>query len=466
MLRFYNDLTKRKEEFVPIHPGQVGIYSCGPTVYNYAHIGNLRSFVFVDLLKRFLKYEGYSVKHVMNITDVDDKTIKGSQQEGVPLKEFTLKYEKAFLEDLKALNIQIPDVMPRATEHIKEMTELIRKLYKNGYAYRAEDGSTYYSIAKFKDYGKLSGIKKEELKIGARVRSDEYAKEQAEDFALWKAWTPEDGSVFWETEYGRGRPGWHIECSAMSSKYLGETFDIHTGGIDLIFPHHENEIAQSEGANGKKFVNYWLHCEHLIVDGRKMSKSLGNVYTLRDITAMGYSPIALRYLLLSTHYRSQLNFTFDGLKAASEAVERLNNLLWNLKQVPINRAGSEYDSISELLKNAETSFRNALEDDLNISEALDDIFNLVRELNKRIGSISKNEAEEAIQLFKRIDSVLGVMTWNWEETLPEEIQKLIVEREDARRKRDYKKADEIRAEIEKRGIILIDTKDGVKWKRK
>ncbi|MEM3585198.1 MAG: cysteine--tRNA ligase, partial [Candidatus Woesearchaeota archaeon] len=414
MLRFYNDLTKRKEEFVPIHPGQVGIYSCGPTVYNYAHIGNLRSFVFVDLLKRFLKYEGYSVKHVMNITDVDDKTIKGSQQEGVPLKEFTLKYEKAFLEDLKALNIQIPDVMPRATEHIKEMTELIRKLYKNGYAYRAEDGSTYYSIAKFKDYGKLSGIKKEELKIGARVRSDEYAKEQAEDFALWKAWTPEDGSVFWETEYGRGRPGWHIECSAMSSKYLGETFDIHTGGIDLIFPHHENEIAQSEGANGKKFVNYWLHCEHLIVDGRKMSKSLGNVYTLRDITAMGYSPIALRYLLLSTHYRSQLNFTFDGLKAASEAVERLNNLLWNLKQVPINRAGSEYDSISELLKNAETSFRNALEDDLNISEALDDIFNLVRELNKRIGSISKNEAEEAIQLFKRIDSVLGVMTWNWE----------------------------------------------------
>ncbi|MEM3500605.1 MAG: cysteine--tRNA ligase, partial [Candidatus Woesearchaeota archaeon] len=395
MLRFYNDLTKRKEEFVPIHPGQVGIYSCGPTVYNYAHIGNLRSFVFVDLLKRFLKYEGYSVKHVMNITDVDDKTIKGSQQEGVPLKEFTLKYEKAFLEDLKALNIQIPDVMPRATEHIKEMTELIRKLYKNGYAYRAEDGSTYYSIAKFKDYGKLSGIKKEELKIGARVRSDEYAKEQAEDFALWKAWTPEDGSVFWETEYGRGRPGWHIECSAMSSKYLGETFDIHTGGIDLIFPHHENEIAQSEGANGKKFVNYWLHCEHLIVDGRKMSKSLGNVYTLRDITAMGYSPIALRYLLLSTHYRSQLNFTFDGLKAASEAVERLNNLLWNLKQVPINRAGSEYDSISELLKNAETSFRNALEDDLNISEALDDIFNLVRELNKRIGSISKNEAEEA-----------------------------------------------------------------------
>ncbi|MEM0231326.1 MAG: cysteine--tRNA ligase [Candidatus Woesearchaeota archaeon] len=466
MLRFYNDLTKRKEEFVPIHPGQVGIYSCGPTVYNYAHIGNLRSFVFVDLLKRFLKYEGYSVKHVMNITDVDDKTIKGSQQEGVPLREFTLKYEKAFLEDLKALNIQIPDVMPRATEHIKEMTELIRKLYKNGYAYRAEDGSTYYSIAKFKDYGKLSGIKKEELKIGARVRSDEYAKEQAEDFALWKAWTPEDGSVFWETEYGRGRPGWHIECSAMSSKYLGETFDIHTGGIDLIFPHHENEIAQSEGANGKKFVNYWLHCEHLIVDGRKMSKSLGNVYTLRDITAMGYSPIALRYLLLSTHYKSQLNFTFDGLKAASEAVERLNNLLWNLKQVPINRAGSEYDSISELLKNAETSFRNALEDDLNISEALDDIFNLVRELNKRIGSISKNEAEEAIQLFKRIDSVLGVMTWNWEETLPEEIQKLIVEREDARRKRDYKKADEIRAEIEKRGIILIDTKDGVKWKRK
>ncbi|MEM3370419.1 MAG: cysteine--tRNA ligase [Candidatus Woesearchaeota archaeon] len=466
MLRFYNDLTKRKEEFVPIHPGQVGIYSCGPTVYNYAHIGNLRSFVFVDLLKRFLKYEGYSVKHVMNITDVDDKTIKGSQQEGVPLREFTLKYEKAFLEDLKALNIQIPDVMPRATEHIKEMTELIRKLYKNGYAYRAEDGSTYYSIAKFKDYGKLSGIKKEELKIGARVRSDEYAKEQAEDFALWKAWTPEDGSVFWETEYGRGRPGWHIECSAMSSKYLGETFDIHTGGIDLIFPHHENEIAQSEGANGKKFVNYWLHCEHLIVDGRKMSKSLGNVYTLRDITAMGYSPIALRYLLLSTHYRSQLNFTFDGLKAASEAVERLNNLLWNLKQVPINRAGSEYGSISELLKNAETSFRNALEDDLNISEALDDIFNLVRELNKRIGSISKNEAEEAIQLFKRIDSVLGVMTWNWEETLPEEIQKLIVEREDARRKRDYKKADEIRAEIEKRGIILIDTKDGVKWKRK
>jgi len=465
MITFYNDLTKKKEEFVPIEDKKVGIYSCGPTVYNYAHIGNLRSFVFVDLLKRFLKYEGYKVIHVMNITDVDDKTIKGSKEEGIPLREFTRRYEKAFLEDLKALNIQIPDFMPRATEHIKEMTELIGKLYRNGYAYRAEDGSTYYSISKFKDYGKLSGIKRAELKAGARVKSDEYAKEQAEDFALWKAWTPEDGNVFWETEYGKGRPGWHIECSAMSSKYLGETFDIHTGGIDLIFPHHENEIAQSEGANGKKFVNYWLHCEHLIVEGRKMSKSLGNFYTLRDITAKGYGPISLRYLLLSTHYRSQLNFTFDGLKAAAEAVERLNNLLWNLRQA----SGDGSGEAEKLIVECEDEFRKSLENDLDIAGALESLFSTVRELNRLLsdGKISKEEANKCIEFLRRIDSVLGVMNWEDENSeLPSDILTMIREREEARRRKDYALADRIRDELEEKGILLIDTKEGVKWKKK
>jgi len=465
MIEFYNDLTRKKEKFVPIRQGHVGMYSCGPTVYNFAHIGNLRSFVFVDFLKRFLKYEGFSVKHVMNITDVDDKTIKGSKEEGVPIKEFTERYTKSFMDDIKALNIEIPDVMPKATEHIADMTALIRKLYKNGYAYKAEDSSTYYSIAKFKDYGKLSGIKKAELKAGARVNNDEYTKDQAEDFALWKAWTPEDGAVFWETEYGKGRPGWHIECSAMSSKYLGETFDIHTGGIDLIFPHHENEIAQSEGANGKRFVNYWLHCEHLIVDGKKMSKCLGNFYTLRDVLSKGYKPMALRYLLLSTHYRGQLNFTFEALASAGEAVEKLRNLAGLLKETS-EKEGSAESCAGEIEK-SKKEFDSALEDDLNISGALAALFSFAKEMNRRIAenSLSSADAKQALSVLMKFDTVLGVIGEIKEkEELPEGIMQLINEREEARKRKDYKKSDAIRAELAKKGIMLLDSKDGVKWK--
>jgi cysteinyl-tRNA synthetase len=465
IMQFYNDLTRKNEEFVPITKGHVGLYSCGPTVYNYAHIGNHRSYVFVDLLKRFLLYSGYSVKHVMNLTDVDDKTIKGSKAEGIPLKEFTERYTKFFAEDLRALNILLPDVMPKATEHIPEMTGIIKRLYENGYAYKAEDGSTYFSIAKFKDYGKLSGINKAELKAGARVNNDEYTKDNAQDFALWKAWTPEDGNVFWETEYGKGRPGWHIECSAMSSKYLGETFDIHTGGIDLIFPHHENEIAQSECANSKKFVNYWLHCEYLVVDGKKMSKSLGNFYTLRDILAKGYKPMAIRYLLLSTHYRGQLNFTLSSLDAAADSVEKLRNLAELLKETSEKNISAE--TCAGIIEKSKEEFDSALSNDLNVSGAIAAIFSFAKEMNKRIAenTLSSADSKLALSVLAGFDSVLGVIGEVKEETLAPELMALINEREEARKKKDYSRSDAIRKELAERGIIVLDGKDGVKWKR-
>jgi cysteinyl-tRNA synthetase len=312
-IHFFNTLTRQKESFTPIEEGKAKIYTCGPTVYDFAHIGNFRAFLFDDLLKRWLEYRGFEVVHVMNITDVDDKTIKGSRKRNVPLREYTDYYMKAFFEDIDTLKIERANYYPRATEHIPEMVALIKRLMERGYAYKGEDGSIYYAISKFKEYGKLSRIKVDDLKAGARVKVDEYGKEEAQDFALWKAWTQEDGEVFWDTEIGKGRPGWHIECSAMSMKYLGETFDIHCGGVDNMFPHHENEIAQSEAATGKKFVNYWLHNEHLLVEGKRMGKRFGNYYTLRDLLKMGYDPKAIRYLLILTHYRQQFNFTFEGL---------------------------------------------------------------------------------------------------------------------------------------------------------
>ncbi|MEM7825323.1 MAG: cysteine--tRNA ligase, partial [Candidatus Aenigmatarchaeota archaeon] len=332
-LKLYNTLTRKKEVFKPIRKNEVRMYTCGPTVYDFAHIGNFRTYVWQDILKRWLLYKGFRVIHVMNITDIDDKTIKGSRSQGISLKEFTEKYTEAFFKDSESLNLLPANFYPRATQHIKEIVELIKILIRKGYAYKSEDGSIYYNISKFKSYGKLSKLKIKELKAGARVKLDSYTKEEAYDFALWKAWDPEDGDVFFETDIGKGRPGWHIECSAMSMKYLGETFDIHTGGVDLIFPHHENEIAQSEAATGKKFVKYWLHAEHLIVEGRKMSKSLGNFYTLRDLIGKGYNPISIRYLLLSTHYKQQLNFTFESLESAKNTVESLFNFLLKLKEI-------------------------------------------------------------------------------------------------------------------------------------
>ncbi|MCW4004843.1 MAG: cysteine--tRNA ligase [Candidatus Bathyarchaeota archaeon] len=463
-MRFFNTLTRRKEEFKPLEQGKVKMYTCGPTVYDFAHIGNFRAFLFEDLLKRWLIQRGYKVTHVMNLTDVDDKTIKGSQKQGLPLRQFTDFYVKAFFEDIKALNIMPADVYPKATDHIPEMVTIIKTLMAKGIAYRGEDGSIYYAVSKFPDYGKLSHIKVGELKAGARVSQDEYAKEEAQDFALWKAWTPEDGDVFWETELGKGRPGWHIECSAMSMKYLGETFDIHCGGVDNMFPHHENEIAQSEAATGKRFVNYWLHNEHLQVEGKKMAKRFGNFYTLRDLLAKGYDPIAIRYLLLSTHYRQQFNFTFEGLEAAKSAVERLRNFVRRLHDAD----GKECKEVSALTEKLEACFGGSMDDDLNISVALASLFDFVRDINNLLDSnkVSKAEAADIRGLMMRIDEVLGVIgKVESEEVLPKDIDAIVQKREEARKAKNWKEADAIRAQLKAMGIVLEDTAQGVRWHR-
>jgi len=462
---FFNTLTRRKEKFVPLEKGKVKMYTCGPTVYDFAHIGNFRAFVFEDLLRRWLEYCGYKVIHVMNITDVDDKTIAAARKKGISLREYTEHYTQAFFEDITALNIEKAHYYPRATEHIPEMVALIKKLLEKGYAYRGEDGSIYYAISKFKDYGKLSKIRVKELKPGARVKVDEYGKEEAHDFALWKAWDEEDGDVFWETELGKGRPGWHIECSAMSMKYLGETFDIHCGGVDNIFPHHENEIAQSEAATGKQFVRYWLHNEYLLVEGRKMSKRFGNYYTLRDLLAKGYDPKAIRYLLMSTHYRQQLNFTFEGLEAAKNAVDRLTNFVYRLLDADGEGCG---EKIGSLMENVQKRFEEAMCDDLNIAVALAAIFNFVREVNKLMddNKLSRGEAEQVYELMMRFDKVLGVIgeVKKEEEKLPKEAEELIRKREEARKVRDWETADKIRERLKAMGVIVEDTPQGVKWR--
>jgi cysteinyl-tRNA synthetase len=462
-LRFFNTLTRRKEKFTPLEPDKVRLYTCGPTVYDYAHIGNFRAFLFEDLLKRWLEYRGYEVTHVMNITDVDDKTIKGSQKQQVPLAQYTAHYAQAFFEDMKALNVEPADYYPKATEHIPEMTALIETLIQKGYAYKSEDNSIYYSIAKFKNYGKLSHIKPQTLKTGARIKTDEYDKEEAQDFALWKAWTPEDADVFWKTPLGKGRPGWHIECSAMSMKYLGETFDIHCGGIDNMFPHHENEIAQSEAATGKKFVNYWLHNEHLLVEGRKMAKKLGNFYTLRDLLGKGYNPIAIRFLLLSTHYRAQFNFTFEGLEAAASAVERLRNFVRRLQDA--DGAGSD-GKVAELVRGVQLGFGEAMDDDLNVSVALAALFDFVREVNGLLdaGVVSRGEADEAGAVMRGFDRVLGVVGEVEAEKLPAGAEELIQERERARKVGDWGEADALRVKLKAMGVVVEDTPQGVRWR--
>ena len=463
-IRLFNTLTREKEAFIPMEAGKVRMYTCGPTVYDYAHIGNFRAFIFEDLLKRWLKYRGFNVTHVMNLTDVDDKTIKGSQSQNIPLKQFTDFYANAFFDDAAALNIEPADVYPRATEHISKMVALIKALLAKGFAYKGDDGSIYFAIRKFPDYGKLSKIQVHELKKGARVNVDEYAKEEAQDFALWKAWTPEDGDVYWETELGKGRPGWHIECSAMSMEYLGETFDIHVGGVDNMFPHHENEIAQSEAATGKPFVHYWLHNEHLQVEGRKMAKRFGNFYTFRDLQKKGCDPMAIRYLLLSTHYRQQFNFTFEGLEAAKSAVERLSNVM--LRLIDANGNGSQ-EKINQIVNNAETSLGNAMDDDLNVSIALASLFDFVREVNNLLDSnkISREEATQIYSLLTNLNLVLGVVSEITKtEELPREAQELITKREEARKAKDWKTADTLRQQLKDMGVTIEDTKQGVRWK--
>ena len=440
------------------------MYTCGPTVYDYAHIGNFRAFLFEDLLKRWLEYRGYTVTHVMNLTDVDDKTIRGSQKQQVPLKQYTEHYANAFFEDINALNVKPATHYPKATDHIPEMVALVKTLIAKSYAYKSQDGSIYYAINKFKNYGQLSHINVQELQAGARVKTDEYTKEEAQDFALWKAWTPEDGDVFWETELGKGRPGWHIECSAMSMRYLGETFDIHCGGIDNMFPHHENEIAQSEAATGKKFVNYWLHNEHLLVEGHKMSKKLGNFYTLRDLLGKGYDPIAIRYLLLSTHYRAQFNFTFEGLDAAKSAVERLRNFVRRLQGADGKGSHGKVDSAVHVVQ---TDFDCAMDDDLNISVALGALFDFVRDVNGLLdaGVVSKKEADLAAAEMHEFDAVLGVIgDVKQEEALPKEAEDLIRKREEARIAKDWAAADAIRTKLREIGVIVEDTPQGVRWR--
>ncbi|MDT8783030.1 MAG: cysteine--tRNA ligase [Candidatus Bathyarchaeota archaeon] len=459
----FNTLTRKKEKFKPLTDSEVKIYTCGPTVYDYAHIGNFRAFIFEDLLKRWLIYRGFKVTHVMNLTDIDDKTIKGSQKQGIPLNKFTEFYVEAFFEDIKKLNIQAADKYPKATEHIPEMVALIKTLMTKGVAYKGEDDSIYFSVNKFSEYGKLSKIKVGELKTGARVSQDEYAKEEARDFALWKAWTPEDGEVFWETELGKGRPGWHIECSAMSTKYLGATFDIHCGGIDNMFPHHENEIAQSEAATDKKFVNYWMHNEHLQVEGKKMAKRLGNFYTLRDLLSKGYDPIAIRYLLMSTHYRQQFNFTFEGLESAKNAVDRLRNFIRRLKET---KEKENQGKVAKFVEKLEEDFGSAMDDDLNIGTAIAALFDFVREINNLLdlNAVSKKEAKVIEDTISKLDQVLGVIgKVENRETLPSEVEVLVQKREEARKNKNWKEADAIRTQLKAMGIILEDTAQGVRW---
>jgi cysteinyl-tRNA synthetase len=469
-LQFFNTLTRRKEDFVPLDPAgkKVGLYTCGPTVYNYAHIGNFRAFAFEDLLRRYLEYKGFQVKHVMNITDVEDKIIRAVRESGKPLRELTDFYTQEFFRDLDTLNIQRPHVVPRATETIADMIKLIGTLVARKHAYVAEDRCVYFSIKSFKDYGKLAHLDLENLQSGARVAHDEYDKEHAADFALWKAWDEDDGTVKWPSPWGDGRPGWHIECSTMSMKHLGETFDIHCGGEDLIFPHHEDEIAQSEAATGKPFVRYWLHNAHLLVDGRKMSKSAGNFYTLRDLLAKGWTGREVRYALIAAHYREQLNFTFDGLQAARSALQRIDEFLLKLQDLvfepaPVPKVAVACAAVTEV----RLRFEAALDDDLNISGALGALFDFVRDMNKRLaeGGVSIQEALLILEGWKEFDTVLGLGIPH-KELVPREVHQLAIERHEARRAKDFKRADELRDRLLQMGWVVEDLRgDGFSFKR-
>jgi cysteinyl-tRNA synthetase len=466
MLRIRNTLSGKVEEFRPMREGEVRFYYCGPTVWDYGHIGNFRSNVAADLVRRYLKFKGYKVTHVMNITDVEDRIIAKSQEAGVSIDDYTAKYIDALWEDFDALGGERPDIVPRATRHIPEMVVLIEQLLEKKHAYKS-DGSIYYRISSFPEYGKLSKINFAGNIAGGseRINTDKYEKEDARDFALWKE-PASPTEPAWDSSIGRGRPGWHIECSAMSMKYLGETFDLHLGGIDLIFPHHENEIAQSEGATDKKFVRYWLHFEHLKVDGETMSKSKGNYYTLRDIVAKGYSPVAIRYFLLSVPYNKQLNFTFEALSGAAKTVDSLRDFRARLSEAKTQPGLN--DSLQEAAQRALREFEAGMDDDLNTSVALAAIHNLTREVNTAIArkQLREDNKRELLELLKRFDSVLNIFGEEQREMLDSEIQSLIDERQEARRRRDFTRADEIRDELAGRGIVLEDTKDGVRWKRR
>ena len=480
VLRFYNTMTRKKEVFKPLEKGTVKMYNCGPTVYNFAHIGNFRAYMLADLLRRYLEYKGYKVMQVMNITDVghmsidevadstgEDKIEKKAKEEKKTPWEIAEFYTKAFLEDSRSLNLKEPMVRPKATEHIKEMIELIEKLIEKGYAYEV-NGSVYFDVFKFKDYGKLSGNTLEKLKAGAGGRVEENPeKKHPLDFALW-IHNPRH-IMQWDSPWGKGHPGWHIECSAMSMKYLGETLDIHTGGEDNIFPHHECEIAQSEGATGKTFVRYWLHTRHLVVEGKKMSKRLGNFYTLRDLIAKGYDPKAIRFLLLSAHYRTKMNFTEEALKGAEKTVKSMMEFMESLKNV---KEGRENPEIKKLVEKTKKEFENALDDDLNISPALSAIFNLMKEVNKKIDSkeIGKEDAELVMRAMERFDMVLGLdlgkeKLWFSLDEAETEVKEKLLKREELRKEKKWEEADKIRNELKEMGIVVEDTPEGPRWRK-
>ncbi len=495
--RLYNTLTGRVEDLVPSDGKALRMYACGPTVYDYGHIGNFRTFLQVDVLRRFLRLRGTEVRHVMNVTDVDDKIIRNASAAGTAIADYTRKYEQAFFEDLDALQVEHPEVVARATEHIPAMISLIQRLAAQDIAYRAEDGSWYFRIARFPEYGKLSKKDFEGINDGARIDLDEYEKDSARDFALWKA--PKAGEHKWDTDLGPGRPGWHIECSAMAMQYLGDSFDLHAGGEDLMFPHHENEIAQSESASHRTFARHWFHVRFLLVENRKMSKSEGNFYTLRDLLLRGYKPSAIRMLLISVPYRQQLNFTFDGLAAETVAVERLRNFRdrvvstqWPERSAEANGAAS---GVAETAREAKSRFLAALADDLNTAEARAAIFEMVRFVNARAdaGQFFANDTVEVMDALDTFDRVFAVLddhdeqwtrfTLQWaeregrlDEAAPEvragleltdeQIQALIDERTRSKRARNFTRADQIRNELAAKGIVVEDSKDGVRWKRK
>jgi len=473
-LKLFNTLTRSVQEFTPLNPQskKVGMYCCGPTVYDFAHIGNWRTFVFADLVRRTLEFSGYTVQHVMNITDVEDKIIKRVRENKTTLREFTGQFETAFLDDLKALGCREPHQKPRATEHIPEIIALIEKLVARGVAYKAADGSVYFSIDKYRGcgctYGQLLKLNLDEMRTGERVASDEYEKESIADFALWKARVPDDGDVFWPSPFGEGRPGWHIECSAMSIKALGETFDLHLGGEDLKFPHHEDEIAQSEGATGRPFVKHWLHGSHLLVEGKKMSKSLGNYFTLRDLMAKGSTGREVRYLLLTAHYRETFNFTLDGLAGAKSALGRIDECVSKLREASGAPGTAPASSSSEFTAPAKflADFSAALSDDLNISAAWASVFEWVHETNKRLASSSLSiaDAADALAAWDKVDSVLGVGA-KADAEVPAEILALAEERTAAKKAKDFKRSDAIRDELKAKGWIIEDTPKGIKLKK-
>lgn len=469
MIRFFNTFGRKLQEFKPIHEGEVRLYTCGPTVWNYPHIGNYRTFLFEDLLRRFLKYRGFNVVQVMNLTDVDDRIIKVVREKGVQLHEFTEKYAKSFFDDMEFLGVEKAEFYPRATEHIARMVEIIQRLLEDGFAYKSDDGSIYYNISKFPAYGKLSGLKLNELKAGARVRQDDYDKSSAQDFALWKAWDQNDGEVFWDTSLGKGRPGWHIECSAMSMKYLGEQFDIHTGGVDNIFPHHENEIAQSEAYTGNRFVNYWLHSEHLLVNEAKMAKRLGNFITIKDLRDRGLDGPSIRFFLLSGHYRAQLNFAEKSLEQASASVRRLNEFVSRLKEHAPKDDIATDEKTESLVEQARKTYVEALDNDLDVPAALATVFQFVSEANKLLdeGKLAESGVESMLDfMINDFNRIFGVIESDVDDELSHEITTILWEREEARKLKDWRRSDSLRDKLLSLGIEVQDTPQGQKWRRK